>query len=254
MEATNSTTHPTIATREEWLEARKTLLEKEKKHTRQSDELARQRQELPWVRIDKKYTFQTDEGEKTLAELFDGRSQLIVFHLMYGPNDDAACPGCSWMTDHVDGAVVHLNHHDVTFVAASRAPLEKLNAYKKRMDWSLPWVSTIGADFNIDFSLFTDEQKRTGAGLNFGTPKRADLRLAPIAPDGVELHGVSVFALDDDVVYHTYSTFDRGTDVFHGTWQLLDRTPKGRFKTPSSDGVASEEDFDWPRRHDEYDD
>jgi predicted dithiol-disulfide oxidoreductase (DUF899 family) len=235
------TAHKT-GTREEWLRARVELLEREKELTRRSDELARQRQELPWVRVEKEYSFETDQGPKTLAELFDGRSQLLVFHFMLGPDDEAGCPGCSWTADHVDGAVIHLNHRDVTFVAASRAPLENLNAYKRRMGWSFPWVSCYGSDFNIDFALFTEEERRTGAGLNFGTPRRADILLAPAAPDGVELHGLSAFALEDGVVYHTYSTYDRGTDVLHGTWQLLDRAPKGRG-----------EDFeDWPRRHDEY--
>lgn len=243
------TKHKT-GTREEWLAARIRLLEREKELTRLSDELTRERQALPWVRVEKEYRFETNEGTKTLAGLFDGRSQLQVFHLMYGPDDEAACPGCSFMTDHVDGAVIHLNHHDVTFLAASRALLEKLNAYKRRMGWSLPWVSTVGSDFNIDFSLFTEEQKRTGTGYNFGTSKRKDLRLAPIAPDGMEMHGLSTFALEDGVVYHTYSCYDRGTDVLHGTWQLLDRTPKGRFRTPASEGAP--ETFDWPRRRDEY--
>lgn len=237
-------TRPNVVSREEWLAARKVLLEKEKEHTRRSDELARLRRELPWVRVEKAYHFETNEGTKTLAELFDGRSQLLVFHLMFGPDDEAACTGCSFMADHVDGAVVHLNHRDVTFLAVSRAPLEKLNAYKRRMGWDFPWVSPVGSDFNIDFALFTEEQKRTGTGLNFGTPRRADLQLAPIAPDGEELHGLSVFALEDGVVYHTYSCYDRGTDVLHGTWQFLDRTPKGRG-----------DDFtNWPRHHDEYDD
>ena len=228
-----------VGTREEWLAARIELLEREKELTRRSDELASQRRELPWVPIEEPYTFQTNEGPKTLAELFDGRSQLLVFHLMYGPDDEAACPGCSFMTDHVDGAVSHLNNRDVTFVAASRAPLEKLNAYKRRMGWSFPWVSSYGSDFNLDFALFTEEQRRTGTGYNFGTPRHADLNLKE-----EELHGLSAFALEDGVVYHTYSCYDRGTDVLHGTWQLLDRAPKGR-------GTVFE---NWPLRHDEYED
>jgi predicted dithiol-disulfide oxidoreductase (DUF899 family) len=226
-----------VGTREEWLAARVELLESEKELTRRSDELARQRRELPWVRVDKEYTFETDEGTKTLSELFDGRSQLLVFHLMFGPEDTAACPGCSFMTDHVDGAVVHLEHRDVTFVAVSRAPLEKLRAYKRRMGWNLPWVSTSGSDFNLDFTVFTEEERRTGTGANFGTPRRAD---ADVRQE--ELHGLSAFTLEDGVVYHTYSCYDRGTDVLHGTWQLLDRAPKGR-------GDSFE---NWPRRHDEY--
>ncbi|MEK6276728.1 MAG: DUF899 domain-containing protein [Actinomycetota bacterium] len=228
-----------VGTREEWLVARKELLQREKELTRRSDELALQRQELPWVPVEKEYDFETNEGTKSLAELFGGRSQLLVFHFMFGPEDTAGCPGCSWMADHVDGAVVHLNHRDVTFLAASRAPLERLDAYKRRMGWSFPWVSSGGSDFNLDFALFTEEQRRTGKGLNFGTPRRAEHNFFD-----EELHGLSAFALSDGVVYHTYSCYDRGTDVLHGTWQLLDRAPKGRG-----------DDFeDWPRRHDEYED
>jgi predicted dithiol-disulfide oxidoreductase (DUF899 family) len=226
-------------TREEWLAARKELLEREKELTRRSDELARRRQELPWVPVEKPYSFETDKGKQTLAELFDGRSQLLVFHFMFGPDDTEGCPGCSYTADHVDGAVVHLNHRDVTFLAASRGPLEKLDAYKRRMGWSLPWVSSGESDFNLDFGLFTEQQRRTGTGYNFGSARRSDLNLLD-----EELHGLSAFGLEDGVVYHTYSCYDRGTDVLHGTWQLLDRAPKGRG-----------EDFEnWPRRHDEYED
>ncbi len=239
-----------VGTRQEWLAARKELLEREKELTRLSDELARQRRRLPWVRVDKEYSFETDEGRKTLAELFDGRPQLLVYHLMYGPDDEAACPGCSFYADHLDGSIVHLNRHDVTFVCASRAPLEKIHAYKRRMGWRFPWVSSFGTDFNVDFTLFTDEQKRTGRGYNFGAARRDDLRIAPAAPDGDEPMGLSAFALEDGFVYHTYSCYDRGTDVLIGTWQLLDRTPKGRFKAPSEAAASG----DWPRRHDEYED
>ncbi len=228
-----------VGTREEWLAARVELLEQEKELTRRSDELARRRQELPWVPVDKTYTFETDQGSKTLAELFDGRSQLLVFHFMLGPKDAVGCRGCSWMADHVDGAIVHLNHRDVTFVAASRAPLEKLDAYRRRMGWSFPWVSAGGSDFNLDFALFTEEHRRTGTGFNFGTARHADLSF-----DDAEMMGLSVFALEDGVVYHTYSCYDRGTDVLNLTWQMLDRAPDGRG-----------EDFsEWPRKHDEYDD
>jgi predicted dithiol-disulfide oxidoreductase (DUF899 family) len=236
------TRHP-VGTREEWLAARVELLEREKELTRRSDELARQRRELPWVPVEKEYTFETEEGTKTLAELFDGRSELLVYHLMYGPEDEAACPGCSFFADHLDGALVHLNRRGVTLVGASRAPLDKLNAYKRRMGWRFPWVSSYGTDFNIDFVLFTEEQKRSGTGYNFGASRRADLRIAPAAPDGDEAMALSAFALEDGVVYHTYSCYDRGTDALIGTWQLLDRAPEGRG-----------EDFEgWPRRHDEYD-
>jgi predicted dithiol-disulfide oxidoreductase (DUF899 family) len=239
-----------MGTRKQWLAARVELLEREKELTRRSDELARQRRELPWVRVEKEYTFETDQGTRTLAELFDGRSQLVVYHLMFGPDDDAACPGCSFASDHWDGAVPHLNEHDVTFVCASRAPLSKLQPYKRRMGWKFPWVSSYGTDFNLDFSLFTEEQRRTGTGFNFGSPRRADLRIAPAAPDGEELMALSAFALEDGAVYHTYSCYDRGTDVLNGTWQLLDRAPKGRFKAPSGDAPPT----GWPRRHDEYED
>jgi predicted dithiol-disulfide oxidoreductase (DUF899 family) len=226
-----------VGTREEWLAARVELLEREKELTRRSDELARQRQELPWVRVEKEYSFETDAGTKSLAELFAGRPQLLVFHFMFGPEDTEGCPGCSFMADHVDGAVAHLNHRDVTFLAASRGPLARLAAYKLRMGWSFPWVSSLGSDFNVDFAVFTDEERRTGAGFNFGSRRRASLN---VRRD--ELHGLSAFALEDGVVYHTYSCYDRGTDVLHGTWQLLDRAPRGR----------GDEFENWPRRHDEY--
>jgi predicted dithiol-disulfide oxidoreductase (DUF899 family) len=227
-----------VGTREEWLKARKELLEQEKDLTRRSDELARQRRELPWVPVEKEYSFETGEGAKTLGELFDGRSQLLVFHLMYGPDDTAACPGCSFTADSLDGAVAHLEQHEVTFVAASRAPLEALDAYRRRMGWSFPWVSSLGSDFNIDFAVFTEKERRTGTGFNFGSAGGADINVRE-----TELHGLSAFVLEDGVAYHTYSCYDRGTDVLNATWQLLDRAPKGR------DEGAPE---DWPLRHDEY--
>jgi predicted dithiol-disulfide oxidoreductase (DUF899 family) len=230
-----------VGTRDEWLAARIELLEREKELTRRSDELEKQRRELPWVPVEKEYSFESDEGTKSLAELFDGRSQLLVYHFMFGPTvegwPDAGCPGCSYTADSLDGAVVHLEQRDVTFVATSRAPLENLKAYRRRMGWSFPWVSSEGSDFNLDFAVFTEEGRRTGRGFNFGTSKHADIDLRED-----ELHGLSAFALEDGVVYHTYSTYDRGTDVLNVTWQLLDRAPKGRG-----------EDFEgWPRRHDEY--
>ena len=231
-----------VGTREEWLAARIELLAQEKELTRRSDELARARQELPSVPVENEYVFDTDEGPKTLAELFDGRSQLLVYHFMFGPTvpgwPEAGCPGCSYTADSLDGAVVHVPQHDVTFVAVSRALLERLSAYKRRMGWSFPWVSYGESDFNLDFGVFTEDGRRTGKGFNFGTPKHAD----HIDLRRDELHGLSAFALEDGVVYHTYSTYDRGTDVLNATWQLLDRAPKGRGEDP--DG--------WPRRHDEY--
>jgi predicted dithiol-disulfide oxidoreductase (DUF899 family) len=226
------TTHR-IATHEQWLVERRELLEREKELTRRSDELARERRQLPWVRIDEPYGFETEDGRKTLAELFDGRSQLLVYHLMFGPEDSEPCIGCSYTADSVDGAVFHLAHHDVTFVAVSRAPLDKLLAYRRRSCWSFPWVSALGTDFNLDFAVFTEEGRRTGTGFNFGTGPLAHIDLR-----STELHGLSAFALDDGVVYHTYSCYDRGTDVLNPTWQLLDRTPKGRDGAPEG----------WPRR------
>jgi predicted dithiol-disulfide oxidoreductase (DUF899 family) len=231
----------TVGTREEWLAARVELLEREKELTRRSDELAEQRQQLPWVRVDKEYSFETDEGTKSLVELFDGRSQLLVYHFMFGPTvegwPEAGCPGCSYTADSLAGAVVHLEQRDVAFVATSRAPLENLSAYKRRMGWRFPWVSSEASDFNLDFAVFTDEGRRTGRGFNFGTRNHADIDLRE-----EELHGLSAFALEEGLVYHTYSTYDRGTDVLNVTWQLLDRAPKGRG-----------DDFEgWPRRHDEY--
>jgi predicted dithiol-disulfide oxidoreductase (DUF899 family) len=234
-------TEHTIGTREEWLAARKRLLEREKELTRRSDELARERQALPWVPVEKEYTFETEDGAKTLAELFDGRSQLLVYHFMFGPSvegwPEVGCPGCSYTADSLDVAVEHLPHRDVTFVTVSRAPLENLDAYKLRMGWQFPWVSYGDSDFNLDFAVFTEEGRRAGKGFNFDTPKHADIDLR-----NEELHGLSAFVLESGVVYHTYSTYDRGTDVLNATWQLLDRAPKGRG-----------EDFEgWPRRRYEY--
>jgi predicted dithiol-disulfide oxidoreductase (DUF899 family) len=232
-----------IGTRDEWLAERKELLAEEKELTRGSDELARKRQELPWVPVEKEYEFETNEGTKTLAELFAGRSQLLVYHFMLGPSvegwPEAGCPGCTYTADSLDEAVAHLPHRDVTFVAVSKAPLDQLNAYKRRLGWSFPWVSYGDSDFNLDFAVFTEEGRRTGRGFNFDTPKHADIDLRE-----QELHGLSAFALEDGVVYHTYSTYDRGTDALNATWQLLDRTPKGRGR-----------DFEgWPKRRYEYED
>ena len=234
------TEHP-VGTREEWLAARTALLREEKELTRRSDELARKRQALPWVAVDKEYRFESEDGTKALADLFEGRSQLLVYHFMFGPTvegwPDAGCVGCSYTADSLDGAAVHLPPRGVTFVAVSSAPLEKLLAYRGRMGWSFPWVSQGESDFNLDFAVFTEEGRKTGTGFNFGTPKYADVDLRR-----TELHGLSAFALEDGVVYHTYSCYDRPTDVLNATWQLLDRTPKGRGHNPKG----------WPRRHDEY--
>jgi predicted dithiol-disulfide oxidoreductase (DUF899 family) len=247
-----------IGTRKEWLTARLELLETEKELTRRSDELARRRQELPWVRIDKEYQFETDEGPATLTDLFRGRSQLLIYHFMFGPEYATGCPSCSAIADGFDGSVVHLENHDVAFSAVSRAPLEKLQAFRRRMGWSFRWVSSFGSDFNYDLQVsHTAEEWRSGAvEYNF---RERDFR-PPVdeeAPwlDGFgatvgtdwetyrrEGPGMSAFALEDGVVYHTYSAYERGIDVLWGMYQWLDRAPRGRNET----GL-------WYRRHDEYD-
>jgi predicted dithiol-disulfide oxidoreductase (DUF899 family) len=231
---------PRIGSRDEWLEARKRLLEREKELTRLNDDVAADRRELPWVALDKEYRFDTEAGPKTLAELFDGRSQLIVYHFMHGPNTPEGCEGCTFATASFDGTVAHLNAHDVTFVLASRSPVETLLAYRRRMGWNLPWVSSAGSDFNRDFSAWTEEDRRHGTGFNFGSPGGAHVDVVHDA----ELMALSAFALEDGVVYHTYTCYDRGTDALNTVWGLLDRAPKGR------DGGAIVEG--WPRRPDEY--
>ncbi|MFM0412907.1 DUF899 domain-containing protein [Paraburkholderia aromaticivorans] len=251
-----ATTH-TTGTREAWLAARLELLEAEKALTRQSDELARQRLALPWVRIDKAYRFETDEGSVSLAGLFAGRSQLLVYHFMFGPDYTAGCPSCSAVADGFAGSVVHLANHDVTLTAVSRAPLAKLQAYKRRMGWTFPWASSAGSDFNFDVNVsFTEQQQREGSvDYNFQRGGHAmDVVPAPApvvefaaacgtdAPTySLDRPGMSAFVLEDGVVYHTYSAYGRGVDALWGMYQWLDRAPKGRNET----GV-------WWHRHDEY--
>ena len=244
-------------TREEWLAARRELLAAEKEHTRRGDELARLRQELPWVRIDKDYTFDTDEGNASLADLFRGNSQLLVYHFMLGPDYKAGCPSCSAIADGFDGSVVHLANHDVTLMAVSRAPLANIQAYKRRMGWSFPWASSYNTDFNYDFAVsYTEEQQhRREAPYNFGTENFAESLDSSSENEfaksaGVdkatflrEAPGMSAFALEDGVVYHTYSAYARGLDGLWAMYQWLDRAPKGR----NESGGA------WWRRHDEYD-
>jgi predicted dithiol-disulfide oxidoreductase (DUF899 family) len=251
------TDHKT-GTREEWLAARLELLKAEKALTRQSDELARQRQALPWVRIDKEYRFETDEGPASLADLFRGHSQLLVYHFMFGPDYMAGCPSCSAIADGFNGSVIHLAHHDVMLYAVSRAPLAKLQAYKRRMGWSFPWASSFGSDFNHDFHVErTQEEWESGAveyNFRVSDPRPpADQRSswdawaeATVGTDWEtytrEGPGMSAFALEEDVVYHTYSAYARGLDGLWGMYQWLDRAPLGRNET----GM-------WWRRHDEYD-
>ena len=243
-----------IKTRKEWLAARLELLAAEKEVIRRSDELARRRQELPWVRIDKEYRFETDEGKASLADLFRGRSQLLVYHLMFGPDYAAACPSCSAIADGFNGFAVHLANHDVMLWAVSRAPLQKIQAYKQRMGWTFPWASSFGSDFNFDYSVgFTEEEQlKEGIEYNYrheepmpGTPSRSSPHAAMCGVDTLtylrERPGVSAFALKDSVVYHTYSSYARGLDGLWGMYQWLDRAPKGR-----------NENGPWWRRHDEY--
>jgi predicted dithiol-disulfide oxidoreductase (DUF899 family) len=235
---------PRVGTREEWLSARRDLLDAEKAHMRQGDELARRRRELPWVPIDKEYVFDTEEGTKSLAELFDGRSQLLVYHFMFGYGarltpERQGCVGCSFIADHFDAVVPHLNGRDVTLVCASIAPLEQLQDYKKQMGWQFPWVSSLGSDFNYDFGVaFTEEQQRNGAEYNF---RHVDHPLP-------QREGISAFALQNGVVHHTYSAYNRGVEAFLSTYQYLDVAPAGR----------NEETLEYPqaswRRHDEYED
>jgi predicted dithiol-disulfide oxidoreductase (DUF899 family) len=240
-----------VTSREEWLAAREKLLEREKEHTRLGDELARRRRELPWVRVEKEYRFDTDEGAKTLAALFDGRSQLLVYHFMFGPSYQAGCPTCSSMADGLDGLLPHLHARDVTLLLVSRAPLEKLQAYKRRMGWSIPWVSSANTDFNFDFGAsFTEQQVREQlAPLERSLPPIAPHNAAATGTDVLayitELFGASVFTLQDGVVYQTYATGGRGVEFLMGYYPILDRVPEGR-----DEGEAFQL---WIRRHDEYD-
>jgi predicted dithiol-disulfide oxidoreductase (DUF899 family) len=259
-------TQHTTGTREEWLAARLDLLREEKELTRRSDELTQRRQELPWVRIDKEYRFETDEGTASLGDLFKGRSQLLVYHFMFGPDWKAGCPSCSSIADGFNGIAVHLAHHDVMLWAVSRAPLAKLQTYKRRMGWTFPWASSYGGDFNSDFNVwFTEEQQRQGdvdynyrreaptsdvfrwrAGQEGGGDPAEDKFAAMCGTDTPAFHrdrpGLSAFALEDGIPYHTYSTYARGVDSLWGMYQWLDRAPKGRNETSP-----------WWRRHDEYD-
>jgi predicted dithiol-disulfide oxidoreductase (DUF899 family) len=253
-------TKHTTGTRKEWLAARLELLKAEKEHTRRGDEVARRRQTLPWVRIDKAYRFETDQGSASLADLFRGRSQLLIYHFMFGPDYTGGCPACSAIADGFNGFATHLANHDVMLWAVSRAPLAKLRVYERRMGWTFPWASSFGGDFNPDFNVyFTEEQQREG-GIEYNYQREPPLKPIPsrTTADGSDKNaamtgtdtatytrerpGLSAFALEDGVVYHTYSAYARGLDALWGAYQWLDRTPKGRNET----------DF-WWRRHDEYD-
>jgi predicted dithiol-disulfide oxidoreductase (DUF899 family) len=251
-----------VVSQKEWLEARLELLKAEKELTHLSDDLARRRQELPWVRIDKEYHFDTDEGKASLADLFKGRSQLLIYHFMFGPDYKAGCPNCSAIADGFNGFWIHLANHDVMLWAVSRAPIEKLQAYKQRMGWTFPWASSLDSDFNLDFNVsYTKEQQRSGeVEYNYrksGVSSRTNEIATEAAPEAGtkiaattgtdwatfirEAPGMSAFALEDGIVYHTYSAYARGLDGLWGVYQWLDRTPRGR----------NENGF-WIRRHDEY--
>ncbi|HKJ00708.1 MAG TPA: DUF899 domain-containing protein [bacterium] len=258
----------TTGTREQWLEARLKLLAAEKELTRKSDELAQQRRQLPWVRIDKDYRFDTDDGEASLADLFRGRSQLLVYHFMFGPDYTAGCPSCSSIADGFNGIAVHLENHDVAFSAVSRAPLAKLQAFKRRMAWSFPWASSAGSDFNADFAVSFTEAQQNKEGIQYNFVREAPLppssargsggeiasRTTPDAPStnaamtgtdvatyARERPGVSAFVREDGVIYHTYSAYSRGVDGLWAMYQWLDRAPMGRNETGA-----------WVRHHDAY--
>jgi predicted dithiol-disulfide oxidoreductase (DUF899 family) len=240
-----------VVSSEEWAAAREELLALEKEHTRLGDELARQRRKLPWVRVEKEYRFETDEGTRTLAELFDGRSQLLVYHFMFGPSYQAGCPTCSSMADTVDGALPHLHARDVTMLYVSQAPLEKLQAYKRRMGWNMPWVSSAVSDFNFDQGYSrTEEQTREAIApmLEAGPPPIVDHNATSSGTDVTgyltEGPGFSAFVLDDGTVYQTYATTARGVEFLMGYYPILDRAPKGR-----DEGDAFQV---WLHRHDEY--
>jgi predicted dithiol-disulfide oxidoreductase (DUF899 family) len=239
-----------VGTREEWRAAREQLLLREKEHTRRGDEIAQQLRELPWVRLDKEYRLDTDEGEKALVELFDGRSQLLLYHFMFGPSYEAGCPVNSSIADAVDGVLPHLHHRDVTFVFVSQAPLEKLQAYKSRMGWSFPWVSSARSDFNFDLGFSRTEEQSRELVAQMGTPLppivERNARSSGTDPVGymTEDPGFSTFVHEDDSVYHAYSTTWRGLEFVMTYYPILDRAPKGRDEGPAWQL--------WIQRHDEY--
>jgi predicted dithiol-disulfide oxidoreductase (DUF899 family) len=229
-------------TRDEWLAARQDLLAAEKEHIRRGDELARRREQLPWVAVEEDYGFETHDGTKTLRDLFDGRSQLLVYHFMFGygmnvRDETEGCTGCSFVADHFDAVIPHLNGHDVTLVCSSIAPLERITAYQTRMGWGFPWASALGSNFHYDFGVaFTDEQQTDGADYNY----------VHVDAPGPQREGLSAFALQDDTVHHTYSTYARGVEALMGTYQYLDLAPAGRNEADLPFRQA------WWRRHDEH--
>ena len=246
-----STTDRRVGTREEWADARAALLVREKEHTRLGDELARQRRELPWVRVEKEYRLDTDDGPRALAELFDGRSQLLIYHFMFGPSYEAGCPINSSVADNINGLLPHLNAHDVTMLLVSQAPVEKLHTYKRRMGWDIPWVSSANSEFNFDLGYSTNEEEtRAWVAQNLGSlppivDRNASASGTDVAGYLTESPGFSAFVLDDEIVYQTYATGWRGVEFLMGYYPILDRAPNGR---DEADGFQL-----WLRRHDEYD-
>jgi predicted dithiol-disulfide oxidoreductase (DUF899 family) len=236
---TNAVEHPRVVAQAEWLAARKELLAKEKNFTRQRDALSAQRRELPWVKVDKEYAFDTSSGKETLSDLFGGRSQLIVYHFMFGPEWEQGCPSCSLVSDHIDGAVVHLAQRDVTLAVVSRAPLAKIEAFQKRMGWRFKWASSYGNDFNWDYHVsFTREELAKGKVYY-------NYEMTEFSAD--EAPGTSVFYKDrSGEIFHTYSTYGRGGDLMIGTYNYLDLVPKGR----DEDGLVFS--MAWVRHHDRY--
>lgn len=229
--------HP-VVTQSEWLDASRKFLAREKEFTKMRDQLNQARRELPWVKVEKEYVFEGTEGKRSLSDLFNGKSQLIVYHFMFGPGWEEGCPGCSFVSDHVDGARQHFEHHDISYVAVSRAPLAELLPYKQRMGWSFPWYSSCGTDFNFDFQAsFRPEDLEKGPVLfNF---KEQTLK-------GQEQPGLSVFVKDENgEIYHTYSSYERGLDLLCGAYNWIDLTPLGRNESGP---------MDWVRRHDAYED
>lgn len=239
-DVSNAMDHPVVS-RDAWLEERKALLAEEKEMTRLRDKLSAKRRELPWVKVEKKYVFDTPQGEKTLADLFDGRSQLIIKHFMLAPGQKDGCVGCSFEVDHVEGALQHIEHHDVSFVSVARAPLSEIEAFKKRMGWHFRWVSSFGSDFNYDFDVsFTPDQMKNGKA--FYNYEETEVSIE-------DLSGISIFHKDEKGdIFHTYSTFGRGGEEVLGSYMLLDLTPKGRNEQGPNFNLT-----DWVRHHDRYD-
>jgi predicted dithiol-disulfide oxidoreductase (DUF899 family) len=247
-----------IGTREEWLAAREDLLKREKEHTRLGDDIARLRRDLPWVRVEKDYRFDTDEGERSLAELFDGRSQLLVYHFMFGPRYEAGCPINSSIADSIDGVVPHLNARDATMILVSQAPIEKLQAYRRRMGWSIPWVSASPGEFNVDLGFSQTEERSREAVARISLPNRDIDAFPPIVESNArasgtdvvgyltESPGFSTFVKEGDDVYHAYSTTWRGLEFVMTYYPILDHAPKGRDE-------GADDWQPWIRRHDEYD-